>query len=197
MPRFPRVALGVAAGVAALLAACGSSSTSSTSSGGAASSSSSSTSSGSVSTSSSAAATVDAAYAAAAAQICTTAEAQVASTPVPGDPTKATAADMPKWATFLDKVVALHGQALQQLAALPPPASGQAALQAAGGLALKIQTDLQTVATAAHAGDLNAFATSFALYNQDNTQANAAYDALGIKACGSGTSNATATATTS
>jgi hypothetical protein len=196
MPRFPSVALAAAAGVAALLAACGSSSTSSTSSGGAASSSS-STSSGAVSTSSSAAATVDAAYAAAAAQICTTAEAQVAATPIPGDPTKATAADMPKWATFLDKVVALHGQALQQLAALPPPTSGQAALQAAGGLALKIQTDLQSVATAAHAGDLNAFATSFAVYNQDNTQANAAYDALGIKACGSGTSNATATATTS
>ena len=184
------------AAVAALIAGCGSSSSSSssTTSSSAASSTSEST---TATTQATAAATVDSAYAAAAGQICTTATTDAEGVSRPGDPTKATAADLPAWAAYFDKVVPIFGGALQKLSQLPPPSTGGAELAAAAGAAAKVNTDLVAIDAAAKAGNLNQFDTALLTYGQDNAAANTAFDSIGLKACGSGTAAATSTTTAS
>jgi hypothetical protein len=178
-------------GAMALLAGCGSSSSSSSS----ASSSTASSSSSSAAVTTGSAAQVDAAYAAKADAICTTGVQAVAAIQIPGDPAKAVAADLPKWSTYFDQVVPIVAGAGQQLAALSPPTSGGAGLVAAATKQAMVLADIQKLATAAKAGSINDFDTALLGYAQDNAAANAAFDGIGLRACGSGTSAATSTST--
>ena len=182
--------------VAALIAGCGSSSSSSASSTSSAASSS-ATESTSSATQATAAATVDSTYAAAAGQICTTATAQAEAVARPGDPTKATAADLPAWSAYFDKIVPIFEGALQKLSQVPPPTSGGTELATAAGAAVKVNADLTAIGAAAKAGNLNQFDTGQLTYAQDNAAANQAFDSIGLKACGSGTAAATSTTTAS
>jgi hypothetical protein len=187
------VPLVAGAAIAALMAGCGSSSSSSSTT----SSSSSTTESSSSTTQAAGAATVDSAYATAAGEICTTATMQVQAVARPGDPAKATAADLPAWASYFDKVLPIFETALQKLSQVPPPTTGGTELAAAAAKTVTVNADLTAIATAAHAGNLNQFDTALLTYAQDNAASDAAYDAIGLKACGSGTSAATSTTTAS
>ena len=178
-------------GVLALVAGCGGSDSSSPSS--ASSAASSSSSSAAVTTG--AAAQVDAAYATKAGAICTTGVQAVAAIQIPGDPAKATAADLPKWSAYFDKVVPIVAGADQQLAALSPPTSGAAGLAAAAAKAAAELADIQKLAAAAKAGSINDYDTALLGYAQDRAAVNAAFDGIGLQACGSGTSAATSTST--
>lgn len=187
-------ALLAGAATAALLAGCGSSNSSSSST---TSSSSSSTTSESSSTQAAGTATVDSAYAQAAGQICTSATAQAEAVSRPGDPTKATAADLPAWATYFDKIVPILSGALQKLSQVPPPTQAGAEVAAAAAKAVMVNADLAAIDAAAKAGNLNQFDTALLTYTQDNNASDQAFDAIGLKACGSGTAAATSTTTSS
>ena len=172
--------------VAALIAGCGSSS-----------SSSSATSTPASTATPAAGAQVDSTYAAAAGPICTAAIQQVAAVQIPGDPTKATAADLPAWSAYVDKVIPIQAGALQKLVQLPPTTTATAELAAAGAKGVTVTSDLAALGAAAKAGNINQFDTALLTYNQDNMAANAAFDAIGLSACGSGTKAATSTTSSS
>lgn len=172
------------AGTAALaLAACGSSSSSTASS----SASSTGSSSSVVASSGSGAATqVDAAFAQQANAICADLNTQNKAVTNPGDPNLATADQLPTWSAYLDKVNGQTSAARSKLQALPPPSQGADGLATALGKAQTADQDAQAADTAAKAGDIAGFKTAITKLISDSSDTNAAFDAIGLKTCGSG-----------
>ena len=173
-------------GSLAVLAACGSSSTSSTTS-----SATTSASSPTTSTSAAGGATVDAAFAAKAGAICADATQKIAAIKQPGDPTKATAADLPAWSQYFAQVLPIFANAVQQLQAAGLPSQAVAEYGAAATKSATALASLQKLAAAAQAGDLATYDGQLLVYGQDHLAANAAFDAIGMQQCGSGTNAAT------
>ena len=171
-----------------VLAACGSSSTSSST---ASSTSAPTTTTTSASTSAGAGATVDAAFAAKAGAICADGTAKIAAIKQPGDPTKATAADLPAWSHYFSQVLPIFASAVQQLQGAGLPSQAVAEYGAAATKSALALADLQKLAAAAQAGDLATYEGQLLVYGQDHLAANAAFDAIGLQQCGSGTNAAT------
>lgn len=183
--------LGLGAGaVLLLLAGCGSSSSSSSASTAASSASSSAatdTGSGSSSSAAGGATQVDSAYAQQANAICATVNSNNKSVSAPaGDPTMVTADQLPAWGSYFDKINPPTEDALAKLKALPPPSQGAAGLTDALARADALAQDAVAAQTAAKGGDLSGFKSAIGRLVQDNGVANSAFDAIGLKTCGSG-----------
>jgi hypothetical protein len=117
--------------------------------------------------------------------ICTDGNTQVTALgAAPGDPTTATADQLPAWATYLHGADTILATEAPKLAALPNPDQGQAQSDAILGDLAKVITDGQAAETAAQAGDLATFKTAVATFATDSIAANTAATALGLTACG-------------
>ena len=127
---------------------------------------------------------VDAAFAAAADRICTAANAQVDAVRPPGDPMGASAQTLPRWAAYFTRIAAIHGDALQQLEALPPPVLGAPGVATATSLAGRVQADLDAVAAAARSGDLDRYDAAVEAADVDRGTTNDAFLAIGLHSCG-------------
>jgi hypothetical protein len=104
----------------------------------------------------------------------------------PGDPSTATAAQLPAWSTFLEGYAAATQSAVTKIQALGSPGSGQTVLAAAFGQVASFYGALQAADTAAKNGDLAAFRSAVAAVQTSATAVTAAFDAAGLRGCGSG-----------
>ncbi len=135
-------------------------------------------------TSAPASTTAKAAYITQADAICADGNTQVTAIgAAPGDPTAATADQLPAWSAYIGKVNTILSTEAPKLAALPNPDQGQAQSDAVLGDLAKVITDGAAAESAAQSGDLAGFNTAVATLATDSGTANTAATAFGLTAC--------------
>jgi len=117
--------------------------------------------------------------------VCQSINVEISAVTPPGDPTTATASQLPAWAQYFQKTIPLAQKGNSELQALTPPASEQGNFSKLVESNLAQTVDAQAAERAASSGNLSAFVQATQKMGTDGSAGDPAATAAGLTQCSS------------